>query len=193
MARPIEFDREEVLQHAMNVFWHQGYNATSIKDLVEATNLQPGSIYCTFNSKHALFLEAIEAYFNNAREHTRTILHTTQPPLDRIRQFFDHIIKDCVNDRKAKGCFLINTLLEIPNDDMEIHGRINGMIQEYEGEFKKVLEEAQREGTLAVDKDSAALATLLVIGIHGLRVYNKTRPKRSALKVAVDNLLSVLE
>jgi len=55
MARPIEFDREEVLQKAIGVFWQKGYSATSIKNLVEATGLQPGSIYAAFGDKRGLF------------------------------------------------------------------------------------------------------------------------------------------
>jgi TetR/AcrR family transcriptional repressor of nem operon len=59
MARPKSFDREEVLESAMAVFWRKGYAATSIRDLVEATGLNPGSLYDTFDDKHSLFLESV--------------------------------------------------------------------------------------------------------------------------------------
>jgi TetR/AcrR family transcriptional repressor of nem operon len=60
MARPAEFDRNDVLNKAMDVFWRTGYTATSVSDLVHATNLKPGSLYAAFNSKRGLFLEVID-------------------------------------------------------------------------------------------------------------------------------------
>ncbi len=62
MARPAEFERETVLREAMDVFWRKGYNTTSIKDLVDATNIQPGSLYWAFGNKQKLFLAAVDCY-----------------------------------------------------------------------------------------------------------------------------------
>lgn len=55
MARPQAFDQQQVLQNAMELFWRQGYASTSVRDLTEATRLQPGSLYGAFKSKRQLF------------------------------------------------------------------------------------------------------------------------------------------
>ena len=62
MARPVSFDREQVLERATAVFWERGFCETSMSQLVDATRLQPGSLYAAFRSKEGLFLEALDHY-----------------------------------------------------------------------------------------------------------------------------------
>src|SRR4051812_23312840 len=61
-GRPRSFDRERALQHAMEVFWKQGYEGTSIHDLTAAMGINPPSLYAAFGDKERLFLEAISRY-----------------------------------------------------------------------------------------------------------------------------------
>lgn len=192
MPRPPEFDRREVLHGAMQMFWRRGYHATSIKDLVQATRLQPGSLYGAFGSKRGLFMDSLDAYFEAIRGMIDEVLHSSAPPLDRIRRFFDVLLKESRRDPDVKGCMLVNTLLEIPAEDEEIIGRVAGMFREVEGEFRAVLQEAQARGDLSREQDPKALARLLLTGIYGLRVYNKTRAEAGALRGIVNQLLSVL-
>ena len=62
MARPREFDVDDALDRAMNVFWAKGYEATSMSDLMAAMDLSKSSLYDTFGSKHELFLSALQRY-----------------------------------------------------------------------------------------------------------------------------------
>lgn len=188
MPRTIEFDRDEALHRAMSVFWRQGYNATSIKDLTVATQLQPGSLYGTFHNKRALFVAALEAYFAETRQRISDYLENDGSPLERLRGFFDMLINESLEDPERKGCLLVNTLLEIPTEDAEINRRISAMFGEVEQAFERVLLEAQKCGELSTDKDPANLARMLVAGIYGLRVYHKTQPEPGILKEIVDNL-----
>ena len=192
MARPIEFDREEVLQKAIGVFWQKGYSATSVKNLVEATGLQPGSIYSAFGDKRGLFLAAIDGYFEGMKRKILSILHADQPAIVRIEIFFNRLVSDSIIDDQRKGCFLVNTLLEIPVDDLEINSRIQSMFRWVENEFRSVLIEHMASGELDIKQSPEALARFLVAGIYGLRVFNKTQPDVLALKSIVENLLSVL-
>lgn len=192
MARPIEFDREEVLRKAIGVFWQKGYSGTSIKNLVEATGLQPGSIYSAFGDKRGLFLAAIDVYFEDMKRMIFTMLHTDQTAIVRIETFFNRLVNDSVTDEHRKGCFLVNTLLEIPVDDQEINSRLQAMFKEVENEFRDVLKEHKASGEYASTQSPEELARFLVAGIYGLRVFNKTQPDISALKSIVDNLLFVL-
>jgi TetR/AcrR family transcriptional repressor of nem operon len=192
MARPIEFDREEVFQKAIGVFWQKGYNATSIKNLVEATGLQPGSIYSAFGDKRGLFLAAMDGYFEGMKRMIFSILHTDQTAIVRIESFFNRLISDSIIDDQRKGCFLVNTLLEIPVDDQEINSRLQTMFGWVENEFRSVLEEHIASSDLDIKQSPEALARFLVAGIYGLRVFNKTQPDVLALQSIVENLLSVL-
>ncbi|MGR8981793.1 MAG: TetR/AcrR family transcriptional regulator [Gammaproteobacteria bacterium] len=193
MARPIEFDREEVLRKAIGVFWQKGYGGASIKDLVEATGLQPGSLYAAFGDKRGLFLAALDGYFKDMKRMIVGILHTDQPALVRVETFFDRLIGDSVADGQRKGCLLVNTLLEIPVHDREINSRLQAMFGEVEKEFRGVLKEHIESGGSDAKQSPEALARFLLAGIYGLRVFNRTQPDRMALKSIVDNLLSVLQ
>ncbi|MBL6987388.1 MAG: TetR/AcrR family transcriptional regulator [Methylobacter sp.] len=192
MARPIEFNREEVLQKAIGVFWQKGYSATSIKNLVEATGLQPGSLYAAFGDKRGLFLAAIDGYFEGMKRMVVSMLHTDQPAIIRIEEFFNRLISDSVTDEHRKGCFLVNTLLEIPVHDHEINSRLQTMFGLVEEEFRCVLKQHIASGGFDNKQSPEELARFLLAGIYGLRVFNKTQPDISALKSIVDNLLSVL-
>ena len=61
-GRPREFDRDLALQQAMLAFWKQGYEGTSMADLVAATGLASARLYAAFGSKQDLFREAVARY-----------------------------------------------------------------------------------------------------------------------------------
>jgi len=193
MARPQEFEYQEVLNSAMQLFWRNGYAATSIKDLTDATNLQPGSLYGTFKNKRSLFLQSLDFYFLNLYESIHKILHSEKPPLERINIFFDYFISQSVKDNDRKSCLLVNTLLEISPQDREINKRVSDMFLKIENEFFKVLIEAQKNGDLDKQEEPQALAKMLMSGIFGLQVYNRMQPDHQGLKKIIHNLLSTLK
>ena len=84
MSRAIEFDKDEILDKAMNVFWTKGYESTSMKDLMDATGLLKGSIYNTFDSKENLFILCLEKYGRQSKS-----MHYRQgDPKEYLRSFF---------------------------------------------------------------------------------------------------------
>ncbi|WP_349431312.1 TetR family transcriptional regulator C-terminal domain-containing protein [Methylomarinum sp. Ch1-1] len=190
MARPITFDRNHVLQQAINVFWLQGYTATSIKNLVDATGLQPGSLYAAFGDKRGLFLAALDAYFDDMKKKLFDVLHSDKAPLERLRAFFTQLIEESTEDQDRKGCLLINTLSEIPVQHEDINSRLQQMFAEVEQELKQLLTEAQNADELSADQDPTVLTKFLVSGIFGLRLYNKTGADSASLQAIVDQLLS---
>lgn len=193
MARPIAFDRDQVLQQATDVFWLRGYTATSIKNLVNATGLQPGSLYAAFGDKRGLFLAVLDAYFAKLKKSLFKVLHSDDDPLQRLRAFFGQLVQESCDDPDRKGCLLINTLSEIPVQDAEINTRLQQMFAEVQWELQQVLIDAQRQGRLASNQNPEALAQYLVTGIFGLRLFNKMQPARLDLQGIVDQMLSVIE
>ena len=193
MARPVEFDRNEVLHNAIALFWDKGYSETSMHDLVNATGLQPGSIYAAFGNKRGLFMQTLDAYFEEMMEFITTTLHSKEPAMKRIELLFDSLISESTRDSDRKGCLLVNTLLEISVHDKEINTKIKRMFKKVESEFRNVLEECNASADLDTNKTPAELASFLVSGIYGLRVYNKTKPNRKAMRSIVNNLLTILK
>lgn len=193
MGRPTNFDRRDILQKAIQLFWLQGYSNTSIRNLVEATGLQPGSIYAAFGDKRGLFLAALDMYFETMKHVLFSVLHNDKPPIERLTDFFNNLIQQSFSDPERKGCLLINTLSEIPVSDIEINMRLQDMFADVELELKQLLIEAQATGHIDEHQDSETLAKFLVSGIFGLLLFNKTQPDSASLKAIVKHLLSSIQ
>jgi len=192
MGRPVEYDQSKVLDSVVKLFWAKGYEATSMKNICEVTGLQPGSVYAAFGSKRALFLAAIEAYFEQSIDNLKVILAGEGTPLERVRELFVYIVGDtCRKD--SHGCLLVNALLEAPTDDAELRKRIASMFRRLEVAIKEVLVEAAACGELDAGKDPAIQAKLLINNIFGLRVYAKLQPNGPIMREVVDDLLSSLK
>ncbi len=176
----------------MQLFWRRGYHKTSVRDLTEATRLQPGSLYGAFKNKRSLFLYSLDYYAGELKRFVDAVLNSDEPPLARIRHFFEHLLEETAADPEGKGCLLVNTLLEVPAEDEEINQRVIQALEYVEKRFCQVLTEALERGELASGKDPSTLARLLMTGIFGLRVYNKMHPQREEMDDIVDSLLSVV-
>ncbi|WP_127477937.1 TetR/AcrR family transcriptional regulator [Sulfurivermis fontis] len=192
MARPIEFDRDQALREAMQLFWRRGYNRTSVRDLTEATRLKPGSLYGAFASKRALFAAALDSYGAELARLVDELLRGEAPPLERIARFFDHLLADMAGDPERKGCLLVNTLLEVRADDSELARHAGDALARVEQAMGDALEEAAARGELPTGAQPRILASLLMTGIFGLRVYSRMRPDSVELRHIVDTLLAMV-
>ena len=192
MPRPIEFDRNKALSDAMQLFWRKGYHLTSVRELTAATQLKPGSLYGAFNNKQTLFLQALDYYSFSLHASADRILSSDKPPLARIHTFFDWILAGITGDNDQRGCLLVNTLLETPPKETEIIRRATEGLRYMEQRFRELLDTAKAEGSLPPDYDSEAQASLLMMGIFGLRVYARMEPSRQRLQNIIGQLLEVV-
>ncbi len=173
MARTIEFNRDEVLQNAMNTFWQKGYSMTSIPNLVSATQLNPGSIYAAFDSKEGLFLETLEFYGQRSLATLQQIIIEANSPLTGIENFF-HALINKTDDENQNGCLLVNTILEMSSHNSKIQEQANKQLNAVETELLDALEQAQSLGELSNQANLETLAKYLMVNIWGLRVMAKS-------------------
>lgn len=192
VARPAEFDREIVLREAMAVFWRQGYNSTSIKDIVDATEIQSGSIYWAFGNKQKLFLEVIEHYCCDIQKIIDRTLKTSGSPLGRIKKFFQGLAQHTLNNEDKNGCLLVNTLLEVSKQNQEIRDSVRRMFEHIEAELCLVIAESQICGEIADNRKPQILAKLFVTLIYGLRIYGKGHNDRQALGDIVEEFMAAI-
>ena len=193
MARPARFDREQVLGQATEAFWEHGYCATSISQLVEATQLQPGSLYAAFESKQGLFLAALDHYAGQSLGRLRAVLADAPDPLQGIRRFFWQLARDGADGKRGRGCLLVNTVLEVGRHNSMVQARVKVHLGEIERVFRMALEEAQAQGLLAPDKSPESLAGFLMTTIWGLRVLSGIGAEAPSALQIVHQALSVLD
>lgn len=101
--RPKEFDRDTVLDKAMELFWRQGYQGTSIQALVEHVGINRASLYATFGDKHRLYLEAMDRYLDRIVAERLEIVQRPRATKEAIRQFFVEVIEFAVSDAERRG------------------------------------------------------------------------------------------
>lgn len=192
MPKAKQFDEAEVLQKARNVFWKQGYNGTSMDELVKATGLSRSSIYDTFGDKHGLYLRALKAYMDQQYGHMIEKIPSTLTPRKKIEWLFKNVIATALDDRQRKGCFIVNTTTEMANVDNSINKIVSDNMAVMEDFFASLVKEGQASGEISKQFTVKALARHLFSSFNGLTLVGQTRPDKSTLDDILKVSLSVL-
>src|ERR1700733_11617740 len=103
MARTKDFDEAEVLNKAVCLFWHKGYNGTSMQDLVDALNISRSSLYDTYVDKRNLYLKALAFYQEAGATRLTDVLASNKPAKAKIRQILELVTDDLLSDKQHKG------------------------------------------------------------------------------------------
>src|SRR6201986_4496734 len=113
MARHKEFDRDEALQKAMEVFWSRGYEAASIQDLVEHMGINRQSLYDTFGDKHSLFLQALDRYREVEGRKLFGLLEQSGSVKRALRQGFEVVVEGSLGGGERRWCCVGNATSEL--------------------------------------------------------------------------------
>jgi len=192
MARTAEFDRETVLQSAMELFWQNGYRSTSVRDLTAATGLGESSLYNAFGDKRTLYCEALDHFFAMLMRVWRRESEG-QTPLNGLRKFWYWMCDDAAGKHRGLGCMITNTAVEVAPHDAEIRARVRKIYADVESVIRSTLEKAQQDGELAQDKDIDAIARFLTQSTQGIRVMAKVNPTKAFMRDVATQTLSVLD
>jgi TetR/AcrR family transcriptional repressor of nem operon len=191
MARPREFDETTVLEAAMNRFWAQGFEQTSVRDLAEQMGITGASLYNAFGDKRSLYRQAFVHYLaQTVRDRVARL--DKLPPVQAIRSFFDEIIERSVDDEQRRGCMLVNAALELAPYDPEFQQLVAEEMMFIETFFRRCAEAGQQDGSITDRPSADELAKLLLSVLLGIRVLARTRPQREVLEGAARGALSLL-
>lgn len=192
MARPREFDEATVLEAAMNCFWAQGYELTSVRELTEQMGITGASLYNAFGDKRSLYRQALGHYLEQTVR-DRVARLERLPPFPAIRTFFDEIVERSVTDKQRRGCMLVNSALELAPYDPEFQKLVAQEMIFIEAFFRRCIEAGQKDGTISAIRPAAELAKLLLSVLLGIRVLARTRPQRAVLEDAANAVLELLK
>ncbi len=173
MARVKNFDKEEILKKATELFWKKGFHGTSVQDLVEHTGISRSSLYDTYGDKYKLFIETLKDYQKNTQ---RSLAELPQQKSfkDFIQLFLDSRVSISLNDKDHKGCFLANCSVELaPHDEMVCDITFENM-DAFVNRFAPLFEKAMSDGEINDTKNAKALARYLFNTVTGLLVIGKT-------------------
>jgi TetR/AcrR family transcriptional repressor of nem operon len=177
-----QFSTDDVLIKAMNAFWAQGYESTSMQDLVSCMGINRGSLYATFGDKRGLFIQALRRYDETHRAATVATLRKLESPRQAIMEVFAGAIAAAVDHGSRDGCLLINTALELSPHDEEISAFVSGCLTDMENFFRDMIENAVAQDEISPDIDPVETARGLLSLLVGLRVLARSRPEESLLR-----------
>ena len=192
MARPREFDNAEVLEAAVQCFWANGYEATSVRDLAERMGITCASLYNAFGDKRGLFRRALEHYVGAMSERIAR-LEETSAPRDAIVAFLEGAIDRALADRERRGCMLVNSALELAPHDEEFRGLVCDQLGAIEAFFRRAVLAGQRDGSIGTQRPADELARHFLGVLMGLRVLARARPDRALLEGVIRPALSLLD
>ena len=193
MARHKEFDQDEALRKAMEVFWTRGYQATSMQNLVEHMGINRQSLYDTFGDKHSLFLKALDRYHEFE---TRKLLEFIDRPgsvKKAFRQLFAAVIEGMFTNDQQRGCMMNNSMSELGARCQATAEKTIQNMRSIEDAFYRALLRGKKEGELKLVRDPRAMARFLFNNFQGLVLTAKATQDRKTLEDVVKVTLSVLE
>ncbi len=193
MARTRAFNTDKVLGKALDLFWRQGYAATSMQDLTEAMSLSRSSLYETYGDKHALFLRALDSYQGNEEGKLCALLDQAESPRVALQQFFDGLVMQLTAKKQQYGCFMLNSGIELGAQDPEVASRFKAAQSGAEILFMHVIERGQVAGQISKRHEPRALARYLFNAVRGMQSMAKANPDVRALREIAEMTLAMLD
>ncbi|TDC27320.1 TetR/AcrR family transcriptional regulator [Streptomyces sp. 8K308] len=193
MARPRQFDEQDVVARATDLFWRRGYHATSVRDLGEELELTPSSMYRTFKDKHTLFLRALDHYrATESAEAEQRLGAADRPARQALRDWLLWLVTCPTGDEPARGCLVVNTATELGTTDALVHQRTEAAFEVTREALRSLLTEGRAQGELPADLDLDAAVELLFTTVLGLRVRERAGHDHARLTTAVDAAIRAL-
>jgi AcrR family transcriptional regulator len=195
MARNARYHRQTALEKAVYLFWQRGYHATSMKQIEQALDMRPGSIYAAFGSKDRLFSEALDAYAEKGSSELGALLAEQVPIIDALQDYLRNIAIACHpgSSEPSRACMLVKTLLEASYTHSSIADQANGLLCDIERSIAATLERARERGELKPGTHCQRLARLIQAQIMGLRAFAQRETSAEQVSELADDMAALLE
>jgi TetR/AcrR family transcriptional repressor of nem operon len=190
-GRPREFDPDDAVRDALDVFRRLGYHGASMVDLLEGTKLSRGSLYKAFPDKRALFFAAFDLYAREALDRLSEKLGAGAAR-DGLRTALLHYAHISAQACYQKGCLISTATGELLPDDAEARGRVEAYYARMIALLADAIRRGQAEGSIDRGHDPLALARYFQTIIQGLRFVAKTGADEHVLRDVVGAALLTL-
>lgn len=190
MARKSNFDRDEKLVQAMELFWQKGYANTAISDLIDSLQINRFSLYNSFGDKQNLYYEALEKYLSSVSIPTLSSLENQDASLEELEQFLKQFAQ--MQRLNNRGCFMQNALVEHAGTDDTVLQKGHFLFDHLIEIISRAISNAQRQSKLRVSHEPRGLAQLVLTQMQGMRVLGKAK-RNEDLEMALTTLLMLIK
>lgn len=191
-GRPRGFDREDALMKALNIFWMQGYEPTSIADLCTSIGIRPPSLYAAFGSKAELFIEAARFYEHIYWDDVWARLEKEPDVYKAIGRFFEEAADILLSDSAPCGCLVVLAAINVSSSAPQVSEAAREIRQEGKCCFANRLRRAVHDGQLPTETAVDSLATLLNSLLAGMSVEAKDGASLSMLRATIKYVTRLL-
>jgi len=192
MAGPTkQFDQDQALSKALQLFWMKGYEATSMQELVEAMGVNRASLYQTYGNKYDLYVASMDRYIDTSIGLFNQTLENPGPALGGLKALFQNLVLNSLQGG-MHGCFINNTAVELGVHDPALAKKIRDVWNQFEDVFTQMIQRAIDNGELKSDVDVKITAQLLNTQLQGLMVQSKTSISKKKLFDSIDLIFRLI-
>ncbi len=186
MARHPEFDRPKVVEAALHLFWRDGYESTSIQNLLDAMDLNRGSLYNAFGDKAGLFREVLDCYIDYQTEIVESNLVAKEDPIEAIRSFLEDFSLHEKAEIRERGCLIFSMVCELSHTRPDLANEVwkkSSFLREL---IVKRLRQARARKLVRKDKSVEELTDYVVTLACGLRTHCKIKTPPTIIGGIID-------
>lgn len=190
IGRPKEYDEAAVINAAMDVFWENGYEASSTQVLCERTGLGKGSLYHAFGSKQKLYEQALAHYQELGITAQTQILNGPGTAKQRLQALMQWGIEGDMDASQPRGCMAMFSVMERSSKDPVIDSINRAYVVRLEAALCRVIATGQERGELATDQPASSVARGFLASYYGLRLLGQSMPDRAFLEDVLEATLA---
>jgi AcrR family transcriptional regulator len=184
----MKYDRDEVIDKATTLFWQRGFHAAGMRDIQEALDMRPGSIYARFKSKEGLFKQVIEKYASNSQQRLEHVIEANST-LAALRRFFEEALFHPSHQRFMRQCLIIKSMTELDHiGDIAKASVLDGM-QQMNACFERVVRAAIEKHELPASIPAKLAADWLQNQFVGLRTFALVNDDVERIQTMIDKVL----
>jgi AcrR family transcriptional regulator len=182
-----QFDEQEVIAIALDVFWRKGLHDATMQDLAAATGVQRGSLYNAYGDKEAIFLRAFDRYAEQFLDMTARALAEGDAAA-RLRNFLDVVIVNMTSGSPPRGCLTTRTALDAAISSADVRQRVQDVLSRLEQIIAKAISSASKRPAT----DANRLARVIVTFTRGLAVMERAGYSRKQLRESATTFVDAL-
>ena len=191
-GRPREFDIDGALDAAMQLFWRQGYESTSLHQLREAMGgLSAASFYGAFGSKESLYREALTRYLDTHGQVVAPLHDETLKPRDALEQALRLSARMQTDERLPQGCMVVLSTANASPENTHLQAFVAAERQRTRNAIRHCIDRAVQVGELQQETDAEGLATLAEALLVGMSVQARDGVSHRAIEAAVARLFQI--
>lgn len=191
MVNKVKFERDNVIRVASQLFWEKGFHATSTRDLQEAINMRPGSIYSAFGSKEGLYSESLKDYTVQIKTQIDGFLASSDTVLGGLRAFVENVIINSRDCNPSAICMLVKANNEFSDKSSSLYKLSLDLAAKFEAYLTDLFEQAINNGELNNRLSALEYARFFQVQFTGLRGYFN-RPEGEPLAQEMINQMFML-